>query len=175
MLTGAFMTITQEILKQKLHYNPDTGYFYWNKTGGINAGDVAGCEYKMTSGKTYIIIGINRTRYLAHRLVWLYMHGFFPEEIDHIDGNGANNRLNNLRNVSSIENRRNIRKFKNNTSGITGVGIDKRYNKWCAHIQIHGRKKSLGYFDNIFDAACARISAQQQYGFHENHGSDRPL
>lgn len=173
------MTITQEILKQKLHYNPDTGYLYWNKTagknGGINAGDVAGYEHKGPKGKIYIKIRINRISYLAHRLAWLYMYGFFPEEIDHIDGNGTNNRLNNLRNVSRMDNCRNIRKAKNNTSGITGVGIDKRYNKWCAKIQIHGRNKSLGYFDNIFDAACARILAQQQYGFHKNHGSDRPL
>ena len=173
------MQITQEELKSLLHYNPDTGIFIWLKrsgrNGGVNVCDVAGYAHTGKKGKSYIKIRINTVSWFAHRLAWIYVYGYAPEEIDHINGNGCDNIIINLRNVSRFENCRNIKKQHNNTSGVTGLYWDKRYDKWHARIQIQGINKSLGYFNNIFDAACARKNAEVKYGFHRNHGSDRPL
>lgn len=172
------MSITQEELKKLLSYDPDTGVFVRliRKNQYSEIGSVAGWDQVVNCGKRYRMIGINNKTYLEHRLVWLYVYGFLPEgEIDHINGNGCDNRLINLRAVSRCENRRNVKKQHNNTSGICGVDWHKQISRWRARIAINKNEIQLGVFDNIFDAACARKNAEKLYGFHKNHGSDRPL
>lgn len=46
----------------------------------------------------FVEIMIDGVEYLAHRLVWLYVHGNFPDgEIEHINGDKTDNRIQNLR------------------------------------------------------------------------------
>ena len=65
-----------------------------------------------------------------HHMVWAVVHGRFPSQIDHINGNPLDNRLENLREVSSSENMLNIvHRWKPNAS--TGLpGVDKHGNKY---------------------------------------------
>jgi hypothetical protein len=99
-----------------------------------------------------------------------------PEHgIDHEDGNGLNNRWENLRDVTRLENMRNRRKYKNNTSGVVGVVWNKARGKWQVQIKVKGTLIFLGYFVNKDDAIKARKKADIKYGFHKNHGEDRPL
>lgn len=51
--------------------------------------------------------------------------------VDHIDGDGFNNKINNIQAVSHSENMRNKRKQKNNKTGITGVSF-KNDNSYCS-------------------------------------------
>lgn len=170
--------ITQEELKKLLHYDPETGIFTWLKTAArrLKIGQIAGSIRKDKDGKSYTLISVNNKRYLAHRLSWLYTHGEFPdEEIDHISGDGIDNRLCNLRSVSRSENCKNMRRNSKNKSGITGVIWRKDASKWAVQISSGRKKINLGLFNNIFDAACARKNAEIKYEFHKNHGSNRPL
>lgn len=110
--------------------------------------------------------------YRAHRVIWLLYTGAWPEEeLDHINGNRADNRIANLRAVSASENRRNMRLSRANTSGFTGVFWIKSRRKWVASIVINRRHNCLGYFDDIAEAAAARKVAEANAGFHPNHGS----
>lgn len=169
------MTITQEELKKLLHYDTETGIFTWIDIKRKKR-LIAGSVYNMSNGKKYLIIKFNMLRYGAHRLAWLYVMGKFPDnEIDHIDGNGLNNRIINLRDVTRSENKKNTRLVNTNNSGVCGVFFDKSRNNWRSSITTNGRVITIGRFNNIFDAACARKSAEFVYGFHENHGSIRPL
>ncbi len=169
--------ITQSELKEFLHYDPDTGIFTWiQSTGGKQVGSIAGTVYKDHTGKSYINIQFKNKIYRAHRLSWLYMSGKFPDdEIDHVNGNGSDNRFINLRSVTRSTNRKNLRLRSNNTSGVCGVYFYKRTNKWLAAVGVKGKFKNLGYFLKIEDAILARKNAEKLYNFHANHGSDRPL
>jgi hypothetical protein len=159
--------ITQKRLKEVLSYNPPTGVFRWKiSRSGVKKGDVAGGQ--MQTG--YRLIGIDGERYLAHRLVWIYVYGHFPFEIDHIDGDKMNNSFSNLRDVTRVENSRNRRIKKGNKSGSTGVSWDKVNRKWRATIKVDYKQKNIGRFLSIEEAMLARKAAEAEYGFHINHG-----
>ena len=91
--------------------------------------------------------------------------------VDHIDGNGLNNRRKNLRECSNANNAMNRRKYKNNTSGYKGVTLEKSTMKWRARIKTGGAMKSLGLFDSpelAHAAYCA--AAVKMHGEFANFG-----
>jgi hypothetical protein len=173
--------LTAEMAAKWVQYNPLTGDFIWLSrdrnqfatqaafTGwnSSKAGNVAGSIER----HGYRVIGINDWVYKAHRLAWLLTHGEFPaDEIDHINGDRADNRLCNLRAVSHGDNLRNARRPVHNKSGHVGVIWHRSGKKWMAYITARGVRTHLGLYSNISDAIAARKSAQQRLGFHENHG-----
>jgi len=163
--------ITQTELKERLEYNPDTGLFtrLTDSGGGQYKGSIAG-HINNGKGKGYVAMSVYGRNYAAHRLVWLYVHGYFPEFMDHINGCRHDNRLENLREVTRKTNAKNLGIRKSNTSGFTGVNWQKLDNKWQARITIGGETIQLGYFINIEDAIEARKAANIKYNFHPNHG-----
>ena len=84
-------------------------------------------------------------------------------EVDHIDHNLANNRKNNLRVCSHQKNMMNKVKYKNNTSGVSGVSWKKDLGKWCVRIQKNNKRIHIGYYDDLENAKKARIEAEKQY------------
>lgn len=170
--------LTQEELKAQLKYDPETGMFVRvsAKTKGAKIGDIAGYDRPSAGGKRYTVIKICGRAYMASRLAWLYMNGRWPENIvDHKDGDGTNNKYSNLRDVTSHENCKNRRKRVDNTSGVCGVGWSVVVGKWHSYIWVDKKKKVLGYFDDFFEAVCSRKYAEFIYGYHPNHGKERPL
>jgi len=163
--------ITQSELKKILDYNPETGTLIWKVKSAYNTkvGYAAGYLNKSNG---YIIIMIDGMNYRAHRLAWFITYCAWPKrEIDHINHERADNRIVNLREVSRQENNKNMSKAKNNKSGVTGVHWDKARDRWTAKIQMEGKAIYLGRFIDKFEAICARKSANNKYGFHENHGT----
>lgn len=110
--------------------------------------------------------------YLAHRIIAAIMAGSCPPhlQVDHINGDVADNRWSNLRLIYGGENQRNMKRAENNTSGVSGVVWDHSRERWQARIQINGKTRYLGRFDNKADAIRARKDAERQFGFHVNHG-----
>jgi hypothetical protein len=169
--------ITQEQLKEVLHYCPETGVFTWlTSSKGRRKGSEAGTVYRKANGKSYRRLCLRYVNYAVHRLAVLYVTGAFPEnEVDHEDGNGLNNRWNNLREVTRAQNVKNKRLQQNNTSGVMGVSWHTRDRRWLSAISVDGNRKFLGSFRNKEDAITARKAAEVLYKFHENHGTERPL
>lgn len=148
--------LTQIELKKHLKYDPKTGQFTKLNTRFINS--IAGSLH--SSG--YIHITIARQKYRAHRLAWLYIHGYFPEyEIDHINRNTSDNRLTNLREVDRQCNLRNARIRSDNTSGVKGVSWDRSNNKWEVRITISSKHRFLGRYELYAEAVCTRFAAEQ--------------
>ncbi len=96
--------------------------------------------------------------------------GEWPPHIDHIDGDKTNNRFPNLRNVGQDLNNKNAARRMDNTSGVTGVSFDLTKKKWHAYLHDHGCAVHLGFYLKFDDAVAARRHAEQERGFHPNHG-----
>lgn len=83
--------------------------------------------------------------------------------IDHIHGHRNDNRKSELRLATRTQNNQNKSIRCDNTSGVTGVSFNKERNTWDAYISYNKHKISLGRFDNINDAICARLHAEKEY------------
>ena len=89
---------------------------------------------------------------LMHRII---MKATLGKQIDHIDGNGLNNRRDNMRFCTNQENQMNRKKSKNCSSIFKGVYWHKPTQKWLARITINKKKRHLGYFVEEVAAAMA--------------------
>lgn len=160
------MSLTQERLKELLHYDPETGVFTWKRrTTGKNytswnskyAGKRAGNVNKPSG---YVYIYVDNENYSAHRLAWLYMHGEFPSfHIDHADMDRANNASSNLRLATQSENLANTGLRADNTSGFKGIVLHKNRLHQKYPWQARLKRKSLGYYATAEEAASVRNEA----------------
>jgi hypothetical protein len=146
--------LTAERLRELLHYCPEMGIFTWRKVRTFTA--LAGSGAGGKNNKGYIRIKVDGKQQLAHRLVWLYVHGVWPEPtVDHINRRRDDNRLVNLRLASYAHQRMNAKLNSDNSSGYPGISWNKRKEKWKASI---GRQ-FLGYFADKESAIIALNSA----------------
>lgn len=169
-----------EYAHKRLRYDPETGNLYWKvadtiffqsevsckKWNARFAGTIAGT--KSTSGHVNALFRGKKKK--VHRIIWLMVHGDWPDYIDHINGIPDDNRLSNLRSVERSENYRNFPKRKDNKSGCPGVNWYKRRNMWVVRINVNGESKNLGYYTSLDEAILVRRQAERQFGYHENHG-----
>lgn len=144
------------------HFKTDA---HWKVWAGRWAGVPA---FREPDKDGYLMGRLDGKRRKAHRLIWKMLHGVEPLEIDHIDGDKANNRPDNLRSVTKSENMRNAPRPRANISGV--VGVSQRRGKWSARIKRNRRNIYLGDFHRFEDAVAARKAAEERFGFHPNHG-----
>jgi len=153
--------LTQDRLRELLHYDPDTGVFTWRvfRCGRAMPGAVAG----RVSG-AYWCINIDGATFKASRLAWLYMTGSMPENIvDHRDTDKLNNRWKNLRDIPQARNLQNQRKAQaDNLLGVLGVTHHPKNNKFQARITLDKKTRSLGYFKTAEEAHAAYIEAKRR-------------
>ena len=171
-------SITPEVLRQLLSYNPVSGKLFWLRRNGdekatkiFNALFAGKEAFTYRMGKKHLQGRILRHGFLAHRVAWAIYHGEWPKgQIDHINGNHIDNRIENLRDVDGADNQKNMKLNAKNTSGASGVNWDQRRKLWRARIKANGREVHLGRFKTFDEAAKARKIAEQKHGYHENHG-----
>lgn len=153
--------ITQELLKEFLKYNQDTGDFTWLKKPckSVMVGDTAG-----SIGERGIRnIGFNHKEYKAHRLAWLYVHGYMPKIIDHINLNPSDNSIANLRECTVRENSLNVGIKKMSSSGVKNVMWKKDRSKWAVKLRVNGIYKHFGYFDDLELAGLVAVEAREKH------------
>jgi hypothetical protein len=134
---------------------------------------VAGCVWRHAD-LDYIQVRFEKTLYYAHRIVWVIVYGDIQADcvIDHIDGDGTNNRIENLREVPIHVNARNARKLV--TSECVHVGVYRTSGgRWTVRIHVMDRSLYLGTFETFDEAVQVRKKANREYGFTPRHGSDR--
>jgi hypothetical protein len=89
-----------------------------------------------------------------HRLI---LNASVGTEIDHINGNGLDNRRENIRFVTRRENQQNLHIQK--SSCFPGVSWNTHRKVWVSFIKIGKQKKYLGSFENEIDAAQSYLDA----------------
>jgi hypothetical protein len=159
---GSNMTLTQERLKELLHYDPVTGIFTrLIDIGKQKAGSVAG--YPNPDG--YLIVKIDGRHYFCSRLAWLYVYGNMDNEVDHRDTNRANNSIINLRLATRSQNICNSNLKKSNKVGLKGVYLHKKTKKYVAQVSFNKVQYYLGLYDTPEMAHQAyRIKAAELHG-----------
>jgi len=137
--------ITQQLLKTLFVY--EDGNLLWKKplSNVCKVGSIAGF---VRPPQNYRYIGIEKKYYSAHRLIFMYHHGYLPDNVDHKDGNVLNNKIENLRPCTHSQNLFNSKKPSSNKSGYKGVSWYESNKKWCAKVKV-GEKAHRKFFDDI--------------------------
>lgn len=172
--------ITPEQIRKMFAYDAETGVLTWRPRdlnmfagkecdaarayGVWNARFAGKAAGNLNKYRGYIYININKGLYRAHRIIWCLVHGEWPpNEIDHINGNRADNRLENLRLATRSENMRNRVKSPKNSTGFKGVRFHKLSRKYAARITVHRKEIHLGLFEAPEDAFAAYCAAAKKY------------
>lgn len=153
--TLALQLPTQEYLKSKLDYNPETGELTWAyERGGVGMGKPAG---HLNKQKGHIQLMLDRRSYLAHRLIWKWMTGEDPQhQIDHVNRNPADNRWENLRQATPAQNTSNRAGWGKYKKGVHKETCGKTFG---ATITVEGSRLHLGCFDTEDEAHEAYCKA----------------
>jgi len=101
-----------------------------------------------------------------------FLTGF--REVDHVNGDGLDNRRDNLRDATG-RNSYNTRRHRDGASRYKGVSWYAARSKWTAQITLQGRKRHLGYFSVEEDAARAYdVAARKHHGAFGRYNFPQP-
>lgn len=180
------MELTQEIVRELLDYDPETGKLTWKErdvkwftlTGSLKRSAEWKCKNwnSRWAGKEAFtsrnLFGhlegrIFGQHFLAHRVIFCLVNGYFPKSIDHYDNIASSNKVENLIDSTQEENMKNKRKQSNNSSGRTGV---RKLPSGRFRATINDNKKTihLGYFSSFEEACEVRKLAEIKYGYNLN-------
>ena len=176
------MTEIQDFFLSLLDYNQETGDLTWKHRPPVNKGNrIFNALYAGKKGGSIVTSDNSKTSYLQtvvkgktyknHRIIFAIVAGYMPEQVDHIDHNGLNNRWSNLRASNNRDNAKNLPMLKSNKSGCIGVNWHKAAKRWQARaVDKDGKRIDLGRFDNIEDAIRVRKAYEKEFGYYEHRG-----
>jgi hypothetical protein len=109
------------------------------------------------------MMAVGDNKILAQRLAWVWMTGKWPQdEIDHINGNRADNRWSNLREADRSQQSQNGKIRSSNKMGRLGVFYDKSRDQYTASIEIRGRRWRKR-FATLDEAIAARALVEKEW------------
>lgn len=159
--------LTQAQLQAMFDYREDGKLIRKFSTGRCGkAGSFVGSYGAKTLGtraNRYVSTKVRGESWQLHRLIFLYHHGYVPEQIDHINRDCLDNRIENLRPADSSLNAVNRKLFSNNTSGVRGVSWHKNTKKWFVYVDVNKKRRNIGYFNDLELAELVAIEARDKY------------
>lgn len=175
--------ITPAVVRELFDYDPETGVLTWPRRTSAkwnkNARGMAIFNGRFADkpaldvidGHDYLSGHALGFKLYAHRVAFCHFHGRWPDHnIDHDNGNRADNRIENLFDRPQVQNARNMKRTRHNTSGVTGVFFDSDTGLWRASIGVDNKTKCLGRYHNKRNAVTIRKLAERLLGYHPNHG-----
>lgn len=147
----------EEILKEHLRYEAETGDFVWIKRPyrtHVIVGSVAGTEHRLRK-----VLKVRGAMLLLHRVAWWFATKKWPvEEIDHINCNSMDNRICNLREATRAENCFNKRPYSRGGTGLKGAYLHPD-GYWFGQIRFNHEQIHLGCFKTEAEAHAAYSEA----------------
>ena len=156
--------MTEELLKECVHYNSETGVFTRKKKTTGSKGTPGTILGAVSHG--YLTLYIERKRYSLHRLAFMYMTGIMPDMVDHINGNKSDNRWLNLRSCTRSQNNKNVIASKNSKTGYLHIHPDGVY----FAVIVHG--KYISNNKTIDEAIMSRDKHYEAIGFEQHSRRD---
>lgn len=174
--------VSASMLRDIISYNPDTGEMIWKtrtpesfssspkksaeaKCSTFNKKYAGQQAFSHRAKHGYFQGSICNKPVYAHRAAWAIHHGEWPSGvIDHINGDGFDNRIENLRQTTQEINMRNRIQKKKCSDDVVGVQ-QAPSGRWTAKISIRPKHITLGTFDTKEEATIARKAAEKVYGF----------
>lgn len=158
-----------DVLHDLFEYSPETGELRWRfregpprKVGAHNkrfAGKIAG-NIVARANTNYVTVQIGSSPRYAHRVIFKMMTGTDPLIVDHINGNGLDNRWSNLRHATPKQSVGNTKPRKR--SGLK-KGVRKKGKRYYAYMTQNRRFVHLGSFDTEAKAHAAYCAAANAY------------
>lgn len=143
-----------DLIRETFEYDPKTGVV---SRDGKEAGWVAVHGYR--------VVMCHGRKVYAHRIAWAITYGSLPsQKIDHINGDGLDNRIENLRECTHQQNLANTGKSKrvDVSSKYKGVSLRRQTGRWRARITVDGRERAIGNYDTEEAAAAAYADAARK-------------
>lgn len=152
-----------DYMSEHFDVDPARGTIHLRKPGrNRRVGELAG----HVGHHGYRLITIRGRRYLRHRLIFLFSHGWCPEMLDHVDRDRLNDQISNLRPADRSQNQWNSGLYRNNSSGVMGVEL--RDGRWIARLAHRGERHCKSFATKA-EAVEQRIRWERAY-----HGQYAP-
>ena len=135
------------MIQDYVNYCADTGLVTWKQSGK----EVGGYRH----GK-YRSFRLKGKQYSTHRVAWFLAHGYWPNKIDHIDGDPSNNKLVNLRDTTSRGNSSNLPVHRQGKS--VGCSYYPKRREWLSRIYVQGKSVFLGWYKTEAEAHQAYVN-----------------
>ena len=150
---------TQALETAKQRYVVRGGRLYWKcDAPRAKKGDPAGCM----DSKGYFIVRIAGALFKAHRVIFAMYHGRWPEgDLDHRNGDRADNRIRNLRVADRSQNMWNRKAHVTSKTGV--LGVCRAGSKWRAQMYFNRQSVLRKDFDTLEEAVAARRAAERKY------------
>lgn len=121
-------------------------------------------KYNHTNDEYYVVASVYHPDLQQSRPIFL--HQFLMDangkDVDHKNNNTLDNRKSNMRIVEESNNSKNRKsRNKNNKSGYRNVSFYK--GKWIVQMQIDGKNKKIGSFDDVHEAGKFAEEMRQKY------------
>jgi hypothetical protein len=157
------MTLDFTDVSERIAYDALLGTFTWKvrASQAVKAGDAAGWICPVHG---YRKIRLHGKDWHANKIAILLTSGAWPaSDVDHINGDQADDRLANLRVVTHQQNMWNTKVRADSHSGLKGAFLDSRSGKYRSAIKVNGKRLHLGTFDTAEKAHEAYCHAAAQH------------
>lgn len=150
-----------------------SGKLFWRQDKGTaKAGDRIGCRCKDGTRR----VGVQRTGYLEHVLIWNLFNGSIPEGevVEHVV-QGKGSRIDNLRLIPWDRECRKRGVRADNSSGHSGVEWFPSSKRWRVKIGVGKKHRTVGFFKDLDEAVQARKDAERKYWIGGNQFQEQVL
>mgnify|MGYP003515106047 CR=1 FL=1 len=121
-------------------------------------------KYNHTNDEYYVVASVYHPELQQSRPIFLhqFLMNANGKDVDHKNNNTLDNRKFNMRVVEESNNSKNRKgRNKNNKSGYRNVSLIN--GKWVVQLQIDGKNKRLGKFDDVHEAGKFAEEMRQKY------------